>query len=295
MKLVNDLPMGEFTISVIGDGRKDYKETNLFTTHGLQSVYKSGKHTIIDSAGGIFKHCRVGSGVDTLTYSSTGVSSPIAITSTLTKSKLNYFNHKGIDYAQGVFKYRFDGDHVGTIRQIMLTEVPQSIGMLCGKTLDHPIPVVSGDVIEITYVVNIPIIQPDTLLVSGNNEGEPITIHGGLFETLPNELVTTIPFDSERVTSGAISRGYIDGIIVPDGGGAWVCSVQHTANNIIIDVSSELDVIPNSYLQTVKFGNKSTTNVTIGEMNFTCRYGTRVLVPSDKKWKVSFKIEMVVQ
>lgn len=286
--------MGEFTISVSGvDNTADHHESNLFTMYGISSVYKTGEHVIIDDMGGIFKHCRLGTGIGTLTPESTGLSEGIAITSTLQRVKLRYFDDRGISYAQGILEYIFDTDFEGTITEIMLTEMPQNIGMLCGKTLVHPIHVKSGEEIKVTYIVNIPIIKFNSLITETVSSREAVTLHGGIFNEYPDRLVTALPLPSERVTNGHLTTMYVDGIKCDDGNVEYECDVAYRENGLTMTMS--VGISPrDALMQVIEFGTTS-NDIAMENMRWKVRYGNKVQHPPDKSWKFSFVIDMEVR
>lgn len=283
-------PQGEFTIDVNG---YDVYSKNLFTRGGIREIYKSGKNTIIDSNGGVFSYCKIGNGDVPLGEDSTGLSGNISMTSTLVSSTLEYFTNDEQRYAKGIFVYTFSGEYIGDITEIMLSKTNDNNGMLCGRTLDVPIPISRGDEIKITYCVTIPIFSNDVVLATGTSDGEVYYLIGKFFQESPTTLTAIFPTSTGMVTNGNVSRVFDEGVLLNEGTTRVSSVFGHTGKTLSYRINVGVLGNPNTtYIKELTFGNSDANNVEIENFPLTFRYGTRVLKPTDIDWGLDFTLEL---
>lgn len=298
LDIVPKRPIGRFSISLNGE---KYKEDNLFTNNGMQQIYKPGKNTIISTSdGGIFKHCRVGNGRTPLTTSSISLSNGIPITSKLTSSRLTYSTEDGVRYAQGIFKYEFIGDYSGSITEIMLTSSPSNTGMICGKTLDKPLVISSGDSIKVTYVVKIPIISNvDNILDSGTivdtetGREHKYTFSGRFHVESQSTLSTVLPLQSGWVISGNLSRMYVNNNIMAVGQTRYKCDIDSTDGGLKYNIKTsimgnvgKLDIV------NANFANTDTSSTSIDNYPFRIVCEPPMSKPAGLDWNIDFGINI---
>lgn len=292
-------PTGVFTVEVASSS---HTQDNLFTDYGLSQVYKSGKNTVISTTdGGIFKHCRIGNGNVPITNSNSGLSSGIALTSSLTSTRLTYYTKDGTRYAQGVFKYTFSGEYEGEITELMLTSLPSNSGMICGQTLTSPLIIAAGDVITVTYAVQIPIISAvDNILESGVAESYsganiPYTFFGRFHEETPTALYTILPIETDWVITGNLSRMYVNNTILAVGESRFRCNASITENKVVYKCQAavmgnvgDLNII-NANLANTTHGSIAIENYPY-RIVFTSGYNK----PDGLDWVIDFNINIEV-
>lgn len=292
-------PIGTFTIDI---SNESHTQNNLFTDYGLSQVYKSGKNTVINTTnGGIFKHCRIGNGITPITSSNTSLSSSIALTSTLTSTRLSYYTKDGTRYAQGVFKYTFTGNYEGEITELMLTSLPSNSGMICGQSLTNPLIIASGDVVVVTYVVQIPIISAvDNVLETGVAKSHsgvdvPYTFSGRFHDETPTALYTILPIETPWVITGNLSRMYVNNVIMESGESRFKCTSNITANKVVF--TCQAAVMGNvGELNIINANLANTTQGSTGIENFPYRivFASGYNKPDGLDWVIDFKINIEV-
>lgn len=291
-------PTGKFTIETSSIETKSH---NLFTDYGMTQIYKPGKNTAISTSdGGIFKHCRIGNGAVPLTEKSTSLSNGINLTSKLTSSRLSYMTENAVRYAQGIFKYEFSGEYIGDITEIMLTSIPSNSGMICGKTLDSPIKVGSGEVIKVTYVVKIPIISNidnvlDTGIVTDSTTGREhkYTFSGRFHTETQTTLSTILPLESDWVISGNLSRMYVNNNILAVGQTRYKCDVETDGGNLTYQIkSSIMGNVGSLDIVNANFANTDTSSTSIDNYPFRLVFEPAMSKPSGLDWNIDFRINV---
>lgn len=291
-------PTGKFLIEV---GDSSVSENNLFTDLGMRQIYRPGKsQTISTSNGGIFKHCRIGNGSTPLTEGSTKLSNGIPLTSNLISTRLSYITEDGFRYAQGIFKYEFNGEYVGQITEIMLTGVASNSGMICGHTLDSPITSGRGDVIKVTYVVKIPIVsRVDNELDSGEirdtttGRTHQYTFSGRFHEETPTVLSTILPLESDWVITGNLSRMYINNSLLNDKQTRYRCEVVNSGSILQYDIRSA--VMGNVGLINIvnaNIANTDSSSNAVANYPFRLVFDPPMTKPDGLDWNVNFKINI---
>lgn len=149
-KIKMQKPLGDFEL-VVKD--KNLKETNTFTEFGLNALCTRGE--VINSTGGIFKHCKVGKGSADIDIFSQALEDEYVANSTLTNVQTTFSTVASVRWCKTVLTFEFPlGAIEGEVTEIMLSD--NSGNMICGKKLESPIILDATEQLIIKYRIKLP-------------------------------------------------------------------------------------------------------------------------------------------
>lgn len=226
-------PRGQFQIL---QDSKLLKEDNLFTDYGVRRAYLHGKNTIISTTnGGVFTHCHLGNGTEEITNTSVGLSNPIS-SGTLTQVFLTYKTINGIRYAEAIFHWTFPAG-IAEITELCMSDNADGLsGMLCGRSLEIPLPVDANEPVSIIYMIHLPIIsqatglEESTIIIDGVEY--EFQLEGVFHIESPTTLETIFPYESPLIWTGNLSRMYINNTIVNNGSSAYECVISASGSSL---------------------------------------------------------------
>lgn len=297
MKITFKKPLGE--IQVYQNNELVKSQTNLFTKHGLNRAYMSGKNVILrNSDGGIFSHFHVGDSTDEITADSTGLGNHIA-SATRVQSNLAYRTYNTIRYAVFTTKWLLPAGLNGFSEFGMFDSSSTSTGMLCGKSVPSPIELDPAYTTTVQYMIQIPIISQITQIDSGNVTIDALnyafTLEGRFHTEGTNQLSTVYPVETPMIISGNLSRLYVNSSLWPNTQSKYQCDVVIDGNSVTYNIKTGIvNYNPSIAVTNVSMGNSDPSST--AESNFPLRlvFGSTPTKPInlDMEFYVSLNIEV---
>ena len=246
MNITQELNLNPKGFITVSQGNEEISTHNFFTDYGLRQVYKPGKLIVLDrTTGGIFRHLHVGNGSIILTPESTGLDNPIQSASRISSS-LSYTTDPitSIRYAEFTTLWRIPAGLDSFSELCMSDNSDGTQGMLCGKSLTGSIILDDALPVDITYMVQIPILSQIGTLDSGT-----ITIAGtnhrytleGTFHTESSERLSSIlPYEVDYAITGNLSRMYVNNNLLGDRLSYYSCSVDTQVQRLEYNMRSSI-------------------------------------------------------
>lgn len=275
--------------------------TNLFTKYGLENAYKPGKNVIMRvSDGGIFKHFHVGDGTTAFTPNSTGLTEHSA-SATRTSSTLTYRTdpNTSIRYAIFTTVWNLPSGLDGFSEFCMSDNADPELGMLCGTALESPIVLDPLQPTTVRYMVQVPIVSTITVLRTGivNIAGSnyPYSIEGKFHEESGTEMSTTFPVQTAMITSGNLSRIYVNSDLWPNNKSKYICDINIEPNKVEYEIHSAIvNHDPATLIANVYMANSDPSSTAVGNFPIRVVFGTSPTKPLnlDMNFFVTLTIEV---